>query len=749
MKLRVSTGGMAAISARHPWWVIGIWVLFLVLAAVALPGLKGALSGDEMKFLSNPDSVQGQTLLSERMPGLSTSSGAMETILVHSDELTVDDPAFRQVVTQTAAAVAAEKELVAQAYDYYQILQFQPETAESLVSADRHTTLIPVSLAGSAADTGDGIEEYISLVEAQSTPGFVVTTVGGTSIQNEFTTTAEEDLTRAEMIGLPITLLVLVVVFGALMAAGVSMILALVAIFVSIGVISVVGIFMPQSFFIVNVIMMIGLAVGIDYALFIIERYREERRQGLNRFDAIVATGETASRAVLFSGGTVMLALLGLFIVPITTFRSLGAGALLVVGIAVLAMLTLVPALLSLLGDRVNWPLARRHKRGHTGERVHSSLTVYKGFWGGVTKRIMARPIVGVVLTVVILLAITAPAFMLETGAAGQPETLPPGERRDAYQLLVDNFPAGMLSPVEVVVDAPRSAEIDGAIERLSAAMEASGDFAAGSTLTWNGAGDLALISGPLAAGIDSESGYEAVRELRSELIPAAFANLDTSVHVTGQTALDGDSVHLVNTLTPAVIAFVLGLTFILLMLVFRSLVVPITAIVMNLLSVGAAYGMLVLVFQMGIGHQLFGFQQAPIESWVPLFLFCILFGLSMDYHVFLLSRIREHFDRTDKSREAVAVGLKATSRIITGAALIMVVVFATFAAGDLAMLQQVGFGLAVAVLLDATLIRSVLVPASMALLGRMSWYLPRMLRRVMPHIRLEGGPTKPVRPPV
>lgn len=748
MKLRLSTGGIAAFSARHPWWIIGVWALFLMLAAVALPGLNSALSGEDMQFLNNPDSMKGQTLLNERMSGVSTSSGAMETILVHSESLTVDDPEFRRVVANTSAAVARETGLVAQAYDYYQVLQFQPDTAESLVSEDRHTTLIPVSLTTEAADTGEGTEQYIALVEAQSAPGFEVTTIGGTTIQNEFTTTAEEDLTKAEMIGLPITLLVLAFVFGALMAAGVSMILALVAIFVSVGVIAAVGVFVPQSFFIVNVVMMIGLAVGIDYALFIIERYREERRQGLRRFDAIVATGETASRAVLFSGGTVMLALLGLFIVPITTFRSLGAGALLVVGIAVLAMLTLVPALLSLLGDRVNWPLVRRHKRSHTGEQVHSGLTVYKGFWGGFTKRIMARPRLGVALTVIVLLAITAPAFMLDTGVPGQPQTLPPGERQEAYQLLVDNFPAGMLSPVEIVVDAPRSPEIDAAIGRLETAMMADGDFGAGSTLTWNSTEDLALISAPLTGAADVETGYETIRDLRSTMIPMAFANMDTTVHVTGQTALDGDSMRLVSTMTPAVIAFILALTFILLLLVFRSIVVPITAIVMNLLSVGAAYGMLVLVFQLGIGHQLFGFQQAPIESWVPLFLFCILFGLSMDYHVFLLSRIREYFDRTDKSHEAVAVGLKATSRIITGAALIMVVVFATFAAGNLAMLQQVGFGLAVAVLLDATLIRSILVPATMALLGRVSWYLPRALRRALPQIRLEGRRPKPVPPP-
>jgi RND superfamily putative drug exporter len=338
---------------------------------------------------------------------------------------------------------------------------------------------------------------------------------------------------------------------------------------------------------------------------------------------------------------------------------------------------------------------------------------------------------------------------MLKTGAGGGPETLPPGERRDAYQLLVDNFPAGVLAPVEVVIAAERAPGIDEAIMALSENMTASGDFAATPTVAWNQEETVALMSAPLTVEADSEAAYAVIGDLRTDMIPEAFSYRGAAVYVTGQTAFDFDSVNLVNRLTPAVLAFVLGLTFILLLLVFRSIVVPLTAIIMNLLSVGAAYGMLVLVFQKGIGHQLFGFQQTEtIASWVPIFLFCILFGLSMDYHVFLLSRIQEHYDRTDKSREAVAVGLKATSRIITGAALIMVVVFATFASGNLVVLQQVGFGLAVAVLLDATLIRSVLVPASMALLGKISWYLPRALRRFLPRIRLEGRQGAPVRPP-
>ncbi len=750
MKFPLTTGKAANFSARHPWWVIGVWLLFIVLAAVATPGLKTALAGDEMRLLNNPDSVQGQTLLDQKMSGTPTaSSGATETVVVHSDAATIDDAQFQKVVQNTTAALVGKTGTVAQAYNYYEASLFDAGAAQSLVSADKHTTLIVVTLAGTSSQVDGNMAGYLATVKAQNTAGYVVATIGDSSIGHEFTSTAESDLRKAEMIGLPITLLVLVLVFGALMAAGVSLILALVAIFASIGAISVIGLFLPQSFFIINVIMMIGLAVGIDYALFIIERYREERRQGLGKIEAITATGSSASKAVLFSGATVMLALMGLFIVPITTFRSLGLGAVLVVGIAVLAMLTLVPAILSVLGDRVNWPLVRWHRKKHDGERVHSARTVYLGFWGKITKGILARPLVGVILTVVILLAIAAPALMLKTGAAASPDTLPPGDRRTAYELLVENFPAGMLTPVQIVVDTQETAQVDQAIADLQARLKASSNFAGTSVVTWNQAKDLALISAPLSVDADSPTAYQTIKDLRSDLIPMSFGKLDTTVHVTGQTALDGDSVSLVNKLTPAVLAFVLGLTFLLLMIVFRSIVVPLNAILMNLLSVGAAYGMLVLVFQKGIGRQLFGFQQTPtVGSWVPIFLFCILFGLSMDYHVFLLSRIREHYDRTDKSREAVAVGLKATSRIITGAALIMVVVFSTFAAGNLVMLQQVGFGLAVAVLLDATLIRSVLVPASMAMLGKISWYLPRALKKVLPRISLEGGRTKPVRPP-
>ena len=743
MRFTLGTGRLAGVSARHPWWVIGIWVALLVAAVFSFPGLTGALTASEMQFLNNPESAQGQKLIAQRVSG---SSGEVETLLVHSDTYTVDDSAFQQIVQESTAAVAAQTTAVQSAYNYYQANAVDPASAAALVSTDRHTILIYVTLTPGNAD----FKAYLSTTEGLSRDGFTVTTVGQASIGSELSSAATSDLRSAETVGLPITMIVLVIVFGAFVAAGVSLILALVTIGVTIGGVIAIGSIIPQSFFIVNIVMMIGLAVGIDYALLIIERYREERRQGLDKYEAIVATGRTASRAVLFSGGTVMLALIGLFIVPITTFRSLGLGAVLVVGIAVLAMLTLVPALISLLGDRLDWPVLRRRHKLKIGERVHSGVNMYRGFWGRLTKQVIKRPVLAVIITVMILLAATVPAFSLKTGAAGGADSLPDGPRKAAYELLVNNFPAGTLAPVQIVVDGAETPALDAAIAKLTAEMQASADFASAARVSWNEAKDLAVVTAPLTVVPNSEAAFAVITALRGSVVPDLFAGSDTAVYVTGQTASNADSTHLVNRMTPVVLAFVLGLTFILLLVVFRSIIVPIKAILMNLLSVGAAYGLLVLVFQKGYGHQLFGFQQTTtVQSWVPIFLFCILFGLSMDYHVFLLSRIREHYEETGKNKEAVAVGLRATSRIITGAAAIMVVVFATFAAGNLVMLQQLGFGLAVAVLLDATLIRSILVPASMALLGRMNWYLPAVLRKILPKLQLEGPRTKPVLPPV
>ena len=749
-----STGRLARWCARHAWLVLGVWIVVLIGAGVLALGLGDALTAGDMEMTNRPESKQGQTLLDQR---LRQPQPETETVIVRSQTLTVDDPTFSDAVGRVTNELLALKGVVASTVNYYQAQQGDAQAAQAMVSADRKATLISVTMVGTSDQVDKNIAQYLDAVQKLDSPQFQVVSVGSSSIGNEFSTTAAKDLRTTEVVGLPLTMLVLVLVFGAVAAAGVSLLLAVAAIVASLGMTALVGHFFPLSFFIVNIVTMLGLAIGIDYALFIIARYREERRRGVEKLDAIAVAGATASKAVLFSGITVMLALVGLFLVPITTFRSLGAGAVLVVSAAVAAMLTLVPAMLSLLGDRIDWPHLRFHRRGQVKQEViwegHVGETVYQGTFGRIIKTVMARPIVSVAVVVAILVAMAVPFMDLHKGNAGG-ESLPPGNVKDGYQILMTEFTVGNIAPVEIVVDGRRDAATEAALASLAAGLSTNPAYLPAPVITWNQAGDLALLSIPLALGSRTPEAYAAVEQLRKEIIPPLFAGAGANVYVSGSSASNVDSLDLINRYTPWVFVFVLGLSFILLLLVFRSVVVPIKAILMNLLSVLAAYGVLVLVFQKGWGHQLFGFQQTPtIEAWVPLFLFCILFGLSMDYHVFLLSRIREYFDETGQNVESVAVGLRATGRIITGAAAIMVVVFSTFAAGNLVHMQQMGFGLAVAVFLDATLIRSILVPSAMALLGKVNWYLPKWLEW-LPDLRMEGKagidrpkPTRSLRP--
>jgi RND superfamily putative drug exporter len=738
MRSYFSTGGLARLSARHPWRIMGVWGVLLVLAVVAAMGLGDVLT-TESNILSHPDSVKGADLLEERLRG---EEPVTETVILRSETATVDDPAFQAVVEQTATELLAMTGVVAAADTYYSI------GSPALVSADRHTTLMLVTLVGTLDDAEGNVDAYLDTVMAHRGSGFEVYSAGDISVSDEFNTIAESDLQTAEVIGLPIALIILVVVFGALVAAGIPIAVALVAIVGSLGLAALIGRVFELSFFVTNMITLIGLAVGIDYALFVVERYREERRRGIDRLDAIGIAGDTASKAVLFSGITVVLALVGMLLIPTTIFRSLGAGAILAVLVAVTATLTLIPAILALAGDRIDWPRRRAYDAAAVAAQAeHDAETIHQGFWGRVTATVMAHPVIAVTIALALLLSAAIPYIGLETGQSGI-ESLPESDTKTAYTILQQEFYAGVLSPVEIVIDGSASdAAISAGIDELVAGIGANAAFGPASVET-NPAGDLALVSAPLAENANALSSYDAISWLRTDAVPAAFAATAAEVYVTGETASNADFNAVIDTYTPIVIAFVLGLSFLLLTLAFRSLVVPLKAILMNLLSVSATYGLLVLFFQEGWGTFL-GFQQVPtVDAWVPLFLFCVLFGLSMDYHVFLLSRIREHFDATGDNRASVAVGLQSTAKIITGAALIMVAVFAGFAAGQLVMFQQMGFGLAVAVLLDATIVRSVLVPASMSLLGDRNWYFPTWLRW-LPDLRVEGAPIQRPAPPM
>jgi RND superfamily putative drug exporter len=417
--------------------------------------------------------------------------------------------------------------------------------------------------------------------------------------------------------------------------------------------------------------------------------------------------------------------------------RSLATGAILVGIVSVVAALTLLPAVISLLGDRIN--AGRIPYFGRKASEATESR-----FWSRIVAAVMRRPVVSLVAAVAFLVACALPVLSYETGEAGI-STLPDRfESKQGFVLLNEEFPGQTTDPVQIVVDGDAgSRDVQDGLSRLEAALAQKPVFAEPTEDTSPG-GDLVVLTVPVAGDALSEEAITAVRDLRSDVIPTAFAGTDIPVYVGGATAEEIDYFDVMDRWLPIVFVFVLGLSFILLTVAFRSVVVPATAIAMNLLSVGAAYGLLVLVFVKGVGNELFGFQQVDaIEAWVPLFLFAVLFGLSMDYQVFLLSRIREKFSQTADNDLAVAFGVGSTARLITGAALIIIAVFAGFARGELVMFQQMGFGIAVALLIDATIVRSVLVPASMKLLGRWNWYLPSWLEW-LPDAHVEGRESPP-----
>lgn len=725
-KLNLSTTAIARASAQHPWKIIGAWLAVLVAAIVLTSTLLGDALTTEETLASSLESVQADSLIQERLE--TSNATTSEIAIVRSATLTVDDPAYRIYVEQLYGELSALGDDVVAGGTHYYL-----SGDESLVSADRRTTLLPMAVPD---DAWGEIGQVHQVVDAVNQDGaFQVLITGEATLDAEVTEVAEKDLATGELIGIAAALVILALVFGAIVASILPIVVAMVAITVALGAAALMGQAVDLPFFLINIMTMMGLAVGIDYSLFIVSRYQEERAKGLEKVDAIAATGATAGRTVLISGTTVALALLGLLIYPDLAMKMIGAGALLVVVAAVLASMTLLPALLSLMGDKVNAiripSLQRRGNARPAGSNA--------GFWSWATRTVMRRPVVSLVLATGVLLLAASSIFDLNQGQVGI-STMPDGmASKEAYVVLQDQFGFGQDLPAVVVIDGPTGlASVEGAITQLEAAVASDPAFV-NLALEVHPEADLSILRAWLTGDPASTEAMIAVERLRTDHIRTAFEGVPATVMVTGETAGVVDLADLNDTYTPIVVVFVLGLSFLFLMVAFRSIVVPLKAILMNLLSVAATYGLMVLVFQKGVGADLLGFQQVEvIQMGLPLFLFAILFGLSMDYHVFLLSRIRERFLETGDNSEAVAYGLRSTGRLITGAALIMVAVFGGFALGELAAMQQFGFGLAVAVLMDATIVRSVLVPASMRLLGKWNWYMPNFLQW-LPDLRIEA----------
>jgi putative drug exporter of the RND superfamily len=721
MNLINGISSLARASARRPWLTIGMWVVGLVAAVGFM--VTGSALVNEITVTDNPESQQADNLITDRLSNptdATTPPTEDETVILKSDTLTVDSPEYRAAIeTLYSQLIGLGDKIVIGGVNYYMTFD------SSLVSADRHTTMIPLVMVDKAEDYIDQVYAIGDKLAADNSQ-FKVYYTGTASFNADTMALAENTMTKGESIGIMVALVVLAVVFGALVAALLPIALGIVAIVTALGLIGLTSHFMGLSFFITNMVTMMGLAVGIDYSLFIVSRYREERKKGLSKVEAIAVTSRTANKAIFFSGMTVVLALVGLLIFPLSIFKSMGLGSIMVVVAAVLASMTILPAIISLLGDRVNKVRMPFTARAEKKEAVEHKVT---GFWAGLVKVVTHKPLVSMVIVAGILIAALTPYFDKQSGfsgISGLPDDL---RAKEGFMVLVNDFHIGMDDPARIVVDGDiDSAATQAAIAKLVASIGADDNFSSTRVVPYADK-NLAVIYANLVGDPASLKSMDAVRTLRADYIPAAFDGTEARALVTGGTAGTLDFNATTDQYTPVIFAFVLALAFIILLVAFRSVVIPLTAILMNLLSVGAAYGLLVLVFQKGIGASLFGFIQVDvIETWLPLMLFSLLFGLSMDYQVFLLSRIRERYLKTGNTSEAVAFGLSSTGKLITGAALIMVAVFGGFALGDMAMFQQMGFGLAVAVLVDATLVRCVLVPATMTMLGKANWYLPKWL---------------------
>ncbi len=699
--------------ARHPWRTLLGWLL---LAAGVL-GLQFSIGGETSDDWRVPG-IESQTaydLLDARFPSHGGWSGRL---VFHVDEGRLDETPRREAI-QAALRVEREGVDVAQVTD-----PFDP--ARPTVSADGRTAYATVNYASSAPKEVYADDALAAAAVARDAG--VPTEVSGELLYGR-------PVEGQEAIGLGIAMLVLLVAFGSVVAMGVPIATAIVGLVVGFGGIGIMAGATDVSTTAPMLASMIGLGVGIDYALFIVTRYRDELRGGRSVFDAVGVAIGTAGQSVVFAGLTVVVAICGLVAVGIPSVTTMGLASAIVVLVSVLAAVTLLPGVLGLIGTRIDrWAV-----RLPGSQRRRGGADVRKTFAARWAHHIGRRPVRYTIASLVVLLAIAAPVTQLRLGIADDSNTPADATQHRAHELLAEAFGPGFNGPLVVVLDLADIAgavDRDAAVDRVVTGLHDAQGVAAVLPAMRNTSGDTAVVTVLPATGPQDEATSELVSHLRAGVLAASPA----PAYVTGHTAAMDDLSARISDRLPWFVGAVVLLSFVLLLVVFRSVLVPLKAAIMNLLSIGAAYGVLVAVFQWGWAAELFGIHgQVPINPFVPMLMFAILFGLSMDYEVFLLSRVREEHLRTRDSHDAVVVGLSATARVITSAALIMISVFLAFVATPDVTVKMFGLGLATAVLVDATLVRMVLVPSTMALLGRANWWLPAWLDRLLPHLDLEG----------
>jgi uncharacterized membrane protein YdfJ with MMPL/SSD domain len=720
-------------SASHRKAAIFGWLAFVIVAfslSVFLP----------MQVIDQKDAAVGESARANKIIDSAFNldeTGQGEFVLIQSDTTTIDDPGFRAAIGETVHELST----------FPQVQNLHSPLAagnEGQISPDRHAVLVSFTPRGTYDEATGYIDSIVAGVDGvQKAHPELYVAAAGVSTDKALDKLFNSQLARAGLIAIPLTIFILLLVAGSLTGALVPVLLGLTAVLATFGLVSLPSQFIPMDKTVSEVILLVGLAVGVDYALFYMRRERDERRAGRSEGAALQAAAATSGRAVLISGFTVMIAMAGMFFSGDKTFMSFAIGTMLVVFVAMIGSLTVLPAILSVLGDRIEKGripfVGRRRQRRKSADGSR--------FWGAILRPVLRHPLIAAVASATVLVLLAVPALQLHTAQSGldaMPKSLP---ELQAFHRLDDAFPGGATgATVAITSDDP--AGIDSAIAGFKREALASGEMQNPIDVERSADGSTYRVDVPLAgSGTDRVSDH-ALATLRNEVLPATIGTVPgVEYGVTGGTAESHDFTAMMKETAPFVFGFVLLFAFLLLLVAFRSIVVALKAIALNLLSVAAAYGVLVAVFQWGWGENLLDFNRTGgIASWLPMFMFVILFGLSMDYHVIILSRIREAYDRGLSTRDAVEHGIRATAGVVTGAAIVMVGVFSVFALLPILDFKEMGIGLAVAILIDATIVRAVLLPATMTLLGDRNWYLPRWLAWLP---RLEHGRDEPADTPL